>query len=398
MQSRKRPRGDDDVPAVTPAPSDRVNREQRSVFSVAANVFSMMFVLQSNQPLILALLYPPAKSRPEYPIDNMTSKVVLRALDMPPDQHLNYIDLLKYTTSGTNSEVDQRGLHRMIQNNPAHAIDWGQRILRCSEDTVNTVIYVGGKTANLAWKQVVEHERLVGQVISGDPNGPHAIYYPDHNGIIAVVGGVHPSAHLMAGGEARMTERFDDAMMMTRSLLAMSPSDRSVPETVHSAISSTYNDRQRLEDDRRNQLSELDSSANWSLLTLTHNVTWKNVQNLIATFSLAFLLMFMNLDSGIAFLSATVDAGTVLQLFATKCKITSVAQWRKIWCGSVASALASPERRAGFFAAIEKFSTKCKITTAVQWGKVMCDSVASALASPERRAGFFAALEKFSTK
>jgi hypothetical protein len=317
---------------------------------------------------------------------------------MFPDQHLNYIDLLKYTTSGKNSEVDQRGLHRMIQNNPAHAIDWGQRILRCSEDTINTVIYVGGKTANLAWTQVVKHERLVGHILSGDPNGPHAIYYPDHNGIIAVVGGVHPSAHLMAGGEVRMTERFDDAMMLTRSLLGMSPFDRSMPAKVHSAITSMYNDRQKLEVDRRKQLSALDPSANWSLLTLTHNVTWNNVQNLIATFSLAFLLMFMNLDSGIAFLSATVDAGSVLQLFATKCRIDTAAQWRKIWCDSVASALASPKRRAGFFAAIEKFATKCNITTAAQWCKVMSGSVASALASPERRAGFFAALEKFSTK
>ena len=316
----KRPRPEKKETNAPESPHDRMLREQRSVFAVPSAVYAMKYALQTTVPFILALLYPPARAVQDEPTNNRTSREVIRELNLPGDVHLNYVDLLSYTTYGSNSEVDQVKLHHIVEHNPQHAIDWGKRILRTAAETHNTVIYVGGKTANLAWEQFVDHQILASTRVYMSPVGGLSVQHYPAVGIVAVIGGIHPSAHLMSGGEPRITARFQDVMQLTGVLLRMNdPDDRTSGEKIAAALDATRSERQLVQAQRVAELGQIAGAGDydWNSLPLyQERPCYNNITSGINNLGLAVILALLSTIDGHCFLTTAYDAVPVLQKLA----------------------------------------------------------------------------------
>ena len=369
-------------------------REQRAIFPDGNTCYEMAFdVMQNADTVVMAALYAPANSIASQPLENLTSAVVCRELDVDA---LNWVDLCVYAPRVTNKHVNQARLQSMVKEDPIHREYWFEKLSNTIVD--GSVVLVCGVTCNIAWNGLGN----AGFLSTGSPVTLYEEadikvlrYELPTTGVtfVAVTGAIHPSAHLMAHGHQPVTLRFKRAMRITRALLAMSVIQRK--EESESFLSEYMESFKTAEVKRAESyfqkacdaLSVRTCEQKKILLRLPWNnhAVSSNITSMIALMKKATVLRLLLISGSFREAMASTMFFNRMQLLKTFCKITTSKQWCTFMCDSVASALSGSDEKLvnDFFSRLERLKTLCKITTSKQWCTVMSDSVASALSESD---------------
>ena len=229
------------------------------------------FTLPSIQPadeVVLAALYPPAKSHQDHMHDNNTSKAMIRGLG---NNHFAWLDLCPQMPLGTCGSVDLRRLDRMALSTPIIVSNWIERVRQRSDGT--HLIYVTGRTCNRAWRKYMPPGTCLDTTLGlwdYQGFGPVLLDYD------------HPTAHLLSG-DATCFNRLIAVVRAWQKVHA-NVGDSTLSTRIHSQISTNH--RVDLEASALALTAILGDGTRWpDQLSHLRSVQWANVDltKLVAT-------------------------------------------------------------------------------------------------------------------
>lgn len=211
----------------------------------------VVFELTSDpaaNPPIFAGLYPPAKSTVDRQHNNVTSTAIAAVLG---HRNFGWVDILPYCPDN-NGGLDQKKLGEFLAAHPEYRKDWADRIVaRVTVIRMHIpanklpVTFLCGETDNKEWESLDGY--AVEYVNTLDPAYGVVMYRTTESKqrFLAVVGHPHPSAHLMAGGEAKARYRFRTAMSVVKGLQEATCAPGSTWEDTVLQVTSRINAKER---------------------------------------------------------------------------------------------------------------------------------------------------------
>jgi len=222
--------------------------------------------VKSSEAFIVAGLYPPANSKIDSPHKNNTSRVIGGAQG---NFKFNWIDILPTMPLGLCQDVNLKKMHRHVMQSRILS-DWHTRILT-EVIAGSRVVYVAGKTCNVAWEKCAWGTKTV-----ICPDLGVFQYIGEYGQFIAVLGRKHPTAHILSRRPEDF-EEFKTTMSLLNMLMTCSPGDVSATMLTMS-ISLTATQRLQGFQHVQNNILQVDT---WPK-TMVHlkNLSWEHQTNI----------------------------------------------------------------------------------------------------------------------
>ena len=322
-------------------------------------------------------LYPPAGSRASSQHENATSKAIAAVMG---HRAFDWVDLFPFAPHGKCSDVDMDALREIVETRSSEALalvlSWHDRLndLVCREhacDNSSPVVVWAGEIVNLAREWLYD----TGRLRSTDEYSTPWARIVSTTRFISVEDAVHPSAHLVAGGEERARALFGDTYSCAEALRRAPRGDAA--DLAHAMGDAAASRR----DDMIRALTTLDvpHTAGWLSpeLRRLRLVAWgapgvtDAFVRLKHALGLQRFLAFLQVSGLYARLTEDGVVDALVELVGELGKDAFVT----VMSDSVASRLTDPAFLEAFRALLSELGKDAFVT-------VMCDGVASRLTDP----------------